>query len=231
MQFEPATFRRYDLPVPPGGAAPPSPYDPVDAAYAAARMLCADGVAGPGWSGAGPSSPTTIRPPTWMPCFRWRSASESAASAARGWLWPGAAAPTGTSGAAAVAVEFALSQIGTPYRWGGETPGVGFDCSGLVQAAWAGRRGASAAGRPAAVRRRTVLPPGTPLQPGDLVFFGPAGGGVTHVGMVADPSGQMVDAPHTGAFVRIESFPVRVGAAWGGDVYLGATRPGAVNAD
>lgn len=43
MQFEPATFAAYDRPVPPGGAVPPSPYDPVDAVYAAARMLCADG--------------------------------------------------------------------------------------------------------------------------------------------------------------------------------------------
>lgn len=46
MQFEPATFAEYDLPVPPGGAAPPSPYDPTDAVYAAARLLCADGAAG-----------------------------------------------------------------------------------------------------------------------------------------------------------------------------------------
>lgn len=43
MQFEPATFAAYDRPVPPGGVTPPSPYDPVDAVYAAARMLCADG--------------------------------------------------------------------------------------------------------------------------------------------------------------------------------------------
>ena len=43
MQFLPATFAAYSLPVPPGGAAPPSPYDATDAVYAAARMLCADG--------------------------------------------------------------------------------------------------------------------------------------------------------------------------------------------
>ena len=43
MQFEPATFAAYALPVPPGGALPPSPYDAADAVYAAARMLCADG--------------------------------------------------------------------------------------------------------------------------------------------------------------------------------------------
>jgi hypothetical protein len=43
MQFEPATFAMYDQPVPPGGVIPPSPYDPVDAVFAAARLLCADG--------------------------------------------------------------------------------------------------------------------------------------------------------------------------------------------
>lgn len=43
MQFEPATFVAYDEPTPPGGAFPPSPYDPVDAVYAAARLLCTDG--------------------------------------------------------------------------------------------------------------------------------------------------------------------------------------------
>jgi Transglycosylase SLT domain len=43
MQFEPATFAMYDRPVPPGGLAPPSPHDPVDAVFAASRMLCADG--------------------------------------------------------------------------------------------------------------------------------------------------------------------------------------------
>ena len=43
MQFEPPTFAEYDEPVPPGGVSPPSPYDPTDAVYAAARDLCANG--------------------------------------------------------------------------------------------------------------------------------------------------------------------------------------------
>src|SRR5438067_6543155 len=43
MQFEPATFARYARPVPAGGADPPTPYDPLDASYAAARLLCANG--------------------------------------------------------------------------------------------------------------------------------------------------------------------------------------------
>jgi len=133
---------------------------------------------------------------------------------------------TETSPAAGVAVRYALAQIGTPYRWGGETPGAGFDCSGLAQAAWA----AAGVHLPrVAVDQFDAGPllwPSAPLMMGDLVFFGPEGGGVTHVGLVVDPSGQMVDAPHTGAFVRLEPFPVTVGAHWGGDVYVGATRPG-----
>ena len=40
---------------------------------------------------------------------------------------------------------------------------------------------------------RKALAPGVPLQPGDLVFFGPPRGGVSHVGLVVDPSGEMVD--------------------------------------
>jgi membrane-bound lytic murein transglycosylase B len=42
MQFEPATFSSVAV-VGPGGADPPSPYDPVDAVYSAARLLCTDG--------------------------------------------------------------------------------------------------------------------------------------------------------------------------------------------
>jgi cell wall-associated NlpC family hydrolase len=117
-----------------------------------------------------------------------------------------------------------LGQIGTPYRWGAETPGVAFDCSGLVQAAWAA----------AGVRLPRVaedqfdlgprLPGGSILEPGDLVFFGAPGGGVTHVGIVVDDSGLMVDAPHAGAAVRIESFPLSAGSRWGEEIYLGAVR-------
>lgn len=43
MQFLPDTFAAYSEPVPPGGSHPPSPYDPVNAIYAAARYLCDSG--------------------------------------------------------------------------------------------------------------------------------------------------------------------------------------------
>jgi cell wall-associated NlpC family hydrolase len=143
-------------------------------------------------------------------------------------LSPPTPGPTTETFTAAVAVQYALAQIGTPYRWGGATAGVGFDCSGLVQSAWA----VAGIHLPRVAQDQfdagPRLPSGSPLQPGDLVFFGPAGGGVTHVGLVVDPTGEMVDAPHTGAFVRLEAFPLTIGADWGGDIYLGATRPAGV---
>jgi cell wall-associated NlpC family hydrolase len=132
----------------------------------------------------------------------------------------------GTAGG--VALDWALSQVGTPYIWGGETPGVGFDCSGLVQAAY---RVAGIQLPRTAQEQYDAGPPvpaGAPLQPGDLVFFGQGATDVTHVGIyvgVQDGQSVMVDAPHTGADVRVEPFPDVVGQSWGTERYLGATAP------
>ena len=48
---------------------------------------------------------------------------------------PDGSTATAPNGVAASAVRHALTQLGVPYRWGGTTPGVGLDCSGLTQ--WA----------------------------------------------------------------------------------------------
>jgi cell wall-associated NlpC family hydrolase len=58
---------------------------------------------------------------------------------------------------------------------------------------------------------------GSSVEPGDLVFFGSGPAGVDHVGLYVG-SGEMIDAPHTGALVRFDS------AGWSG--LVGATRPG-----
>jgi cell wall-associated NlpC family hydrolase len=221
MQFEPATFAAYDTPVPAGGASPPSPYDPTDAVYAAAALLCANGAG----SGAHLSqaiyaynhSDSYVTEVLGLAATFGQTASTALAAPA-----------AGTGAAGAVVVEWALAQLGTPYRWGGETPGVGFDCSGLAQAAY----------RAAGVTIPRVaqdqfdagpqLPSGAPLEPGDLVFFGGGPTDVGHVGLyVGVQGGQavMVDAPHTGADVRLDAFPTTLGAAFGSDVYVGATRP------
>ncbi len=57
---------------------------------------------------------------------------------------------------------------------------------------------------------------GAEPEPGDLVFFGSGTDHVTHVGLYLG-DGQMIDAPHAGAVVRVEPY------RW--DSYLGATRP------
>jgi hypothetical protein len=217
IQFEPATFALYDRPVPPGGASPPSPYDPVDAVYAAARDLCAHG------AGGGRDLPAAVF------AFNHDTGYVDqvlALARAYGQHDPAGTAAAGTAGT--IAVHWALAQVGTPYLWGGETPGVGFDCSGLVQAAY--RAAGIILPRVAQDQYDTgpPLPPGTPLQPGDLMFFGASASAVTHVGIYAGTRhGQplMVDAPHTGAEVRAEPVPVTPGTPWGSDTYLGATRP------
>ncbi|HEX6678140.1 MAG TPA: NlpC/P60 family protein [Actinomycetes bacterium] len=127
-----------------------------------------------------------------------------------------ATAPPPTQ-AAGMAVHAALGQLGKPYRWGATGPGE-FDCSGLTSWAYqqAGvdlprtSRAQWSAGSHVAVAA---------LLPGDLVFFGtdPRNPGtIHHVGMYVG-QGLMVNAPYTGAVVRVE--PVRP------DDYVGATRP------
>lgn len=224
MQFEPATFAAYDQPVPPGGVTPPSPYDPTDAVFAAARMLCANGAS------AGADIPGAIY------AYNHSAAYVSQVLTLAQALGPPAtASATGSAtaagaGAGALAAEWALSQIGTPYVWGGETPGVGFDCSGLVQAAY------KVAGIPLPrvaqdqYDATTKLAPDAPLAPGDLVFFGSGPAAIDHVGLfvgVLNGATVMVDAPYTGARVRAEAFPPTVGAAFGSLRFVGATRPAA----
>ena len=219
MQFEPNTFAAYDQPVPPGGANPPSPYDPTDAVFAAARLLCADGAAG----GADLSGAVYAYNHSASYVAEVLALAQTYASS------PATTAETGSSDSAgAVAVSWALSQIGTPYVWGGETPGVGFDCSGLVQAAYA-VAGLSLP-RVAQDQYNTTpkLAPGAVLAPGDLVFFGGTPDSIDHVGLyvgVVNGQNVMVDAPYTGADVRAEAFPTTVGAPFGSLRFVGATRP------
>jgi cell wall-associated NlpC family hydrolase len=110
------------------------------------------------------------------------------------------------------AVAFARAQLGKPYVYGATGPNA-YDCSGLTLAAYA----SVGIGLPRTSQQQwSVGTPVSALQPGDLVFFNPTSTGPSHVGIYIG-NGQMIDAPRTGAYVRIDNI-----AGFG--TYLGARR-------
>jgi len=110
---------------------------------------------------------------------------------------PAPPAPGGEGGRAVAAAE---SQIGVPYVYGGATPGVGFDCSGLTMWAW-GQAGVSLSHSAAAQYAETTHISLSDLQPGDLLFYD-EGGTIGHVTMYVGP-GEMIQAEETGTRVQI----------------------------
>ena len=116
------------------------------------------------------------------------------------------------SGRAAVAVNWALAQVGKAYVYGAAGPSA-FDCSGLTMRAW----GAAGVALPHSSSAQYAMGPHvarSDLQPGDLVFFYSP---ISHVGMYIG-NGMIVHAsnPSTGVLVApLAQMP-----------YVGATRPG-----
>jgi cell wall-associated NlpC family hydrolase len=110
-------------------------------------------------------------------------------------------------------VAIAMSQLGTPYVWGGAAPG-GFDCSGLVMWAYA-QVGVSLPHSTYALFAMGVPISRDELQPGDLVFFD----GVGHVGIYIGGN-EFIHAPHTGDVVKISSLD----DPWYSAEYVGARR-------
>jgi hypothetical protein len=144
-------------------------------------------------------------------------------------------------------VGVALSELGTPYAWGGgnaEGPTVGFcdgvngyldgvcqadhtvgfDCSGLALYSWYQASG-GAISLPHQSRLQSEH--GRHLErseliPGDLLFFAEPGGPIHHVGIYLG-NGAMIHAEHTGTVVRVLD-DVFDDPTWG-PRYVGATRP------
>lgn len=199
MQFLPSTWDAYGIDGDSDGRA--DIHNRADAIHAAAGYLCDHGARG------GHDIPGAVYAYNHSPRYVDQVLDLAATLAA----------PAAGSAAAQQAIAYARAQLGKPYEWGAEGPHT-FDCSGLVMRAY------QSAG--ITLPRTTYpqwaagprVPPGQPLLPGDLVFFRAGPRGPEHVGLYIG-DGRMINAPHTGAQVRIDSIDR--------PSYLGATRPAA----
>ena len=96
----------------------------------------------------------------------------------------------------------AMSMVGKPYRYAGNTP-AGFDCSGLVQYSYA-QVAVKVPRDTQLLRRRGKVVSGDDMRRGDLVFFDQEGEQTSHVGIYLGYK-RFVHAPSKGGRVRTDS--------------------------
>jgi peptidoglycan DL-endopeptidase CwlO len=135
-------------------------------------------------------------------------------SQAPAWAWSSGATPTQGD----IAANWALTQLGKPYQWGSAGPDT-YDCSGLTMEAWA-HAGVQLLHYTGYQWEEGPHVPLDQLRRGDLLFYATNTsdpGTIHHVGIYIG-AGMMVDAPYTGAFVRIDSIYAPGGL-------IGAVRP------
>ncbi|MDZ4813986.1 MAG: C40 family peptidase, partial [Pseudomonadota bacterium] len=102
-------------------------------------------------------------------------------------------------------IERALGALGTRYRYGGNTPESGFDCSGFVRWIYQEIAGQLPRSAHALSQVKASEVERDALQPGDVLFFRiNRSRAITHVGMYVG-NGQFIHAPSSGGRVRVES--------------------------
>lgn len=112
------------------------------------------------------------------------------------------------------AATLALRMAGTPYRWSGESPASGFDCSGLIRWAY-GRVGVDLPHNSYALHGVGRRVSRERMETGDVLFFS----GLGHVGLYLG-GGRMVHAPYSGKDVEV----VRLARARYGSRLVGVRR-------
>ena len=116
-----------------------------------------------------------------------------------------ASAPAAAIGDAGSEVVFrALSLLGVSYRFGGNTPETGLDCSGLVRLVFSDTLGLPLPRRSEEISRVGSEIAPSELQPGDLVFFNTLRRAFSHVGIYIG-NNQFVHAPSAGRSIRVEN--------------------------
>ena len=102
---------------------------------------------------------------------------------------------------------YALGLVGTPYRYGGNTPDSGFDCSGLIAHVYQARAGVAAPRTVAMLKNWGQPVSAAQIRTGDLVLFGQSGL-PTHAGIYVG-GGRFVHAPSSGGDVRLDNLNSR----------------------
>jgi len=97
----------------------------------------------------------------------------------------------------------AMSLVGVPYRWGGNTPDSGFDCSGLVRYVVSRAASVNLPRTTADMSGRGESVEPDEIAPGDLIFFNTTGRAHSHVGIYVGKL-RFVNAPSTGGTVRLD---------------------------
>ena len=100
-------------------------------------------------------------------------------------------------------VMYALSLIGTDYRFGGKNPEAGLDCSGMVSYIYNQATPVKVSGSAADIARKGRSVARQSLRPGDLVFFNTLNRPRSHVGIYIGDR-RFVHAPSRNGQVRIE---------------------------
>ncbi|ANY18204.1 C40 family peptidase [Bordetella pseudohinzii] len=118
-----------------------------------------------------------------------------------------------------VLVAEALNQLGVRYRFGGNSPDTGFDCSGLVAYSVERSLGVKLPRNAADIARQATVIDRKELRPGDLVFFNTLGRRYSHVGIYMGDN-RFVHSPSAGGVVRVEDMTL----AYWSKRYNGARR-------
>lgn len=100
-------------------------------------------------------------------------------------------------------VEIAKQYLGLPYKYGGNSPTTGFDCSGFVKYVY-GQMGVTLNRVAADQMSNGIWVDFSQLQPGDIIGFTNSSGYVGHVGIYVG-NGMMIHSPQTGDVIKYES--------------------------
>jgi cell wall-associated NlpC family hydrolase len=166
------------------------------------------GVAPPGQSAHQTGKAVDVGPPSqfgWVAKNASRFGLGRPAPQSEPWHLQAMGDPTANTVTGAQVVAGAQADIGTPYVWGGTTPGQGLDCSGLVVAVYSKLGISVPRTSQAQASFGTAVASLAQAQPGDLIIYNEQGEGPNSHVAIYIGNGQQIAAPYTGKTVEVES--------------------------